>query len=177
MKTLRLVCILSVSVIPASSLAASDAAREFERVTLERERALAAAAEPINRRYQASLEALLKRATATNDLETAVRIKQVLEKLSSKTPATLSPASVSVVGSWKFKNNADGHTGSVEVNADGSYSVDGKPIGSWEIRNDKLIITLNEGGHQDSYDLPVRGDKLEGRNRLGHPLILRRGTN
>ena len=177
MKTLSLIGIALVLAVSDVSYGISDTAREFEKVTLERERALAAAAEPINRRYQTSLEALLKRATVTNDLDTAVRIKQVLEKLSAKTPATLSPAIVSVVGPWKFRNNSDGHAGSVEVNADGSYSVDGKIIGKWEIKADKLIVTLNEGGHQDTYELPVRSDNLEGRNRLGHALTLRRGSN
>jgi hypothetical protein len=175
MKTFGLSWLLSG--ITLCAFGATDAAREFERATVERERALAAAAEPINRRYQTTLEALLKRATATNDLDTAVRIKQVLEKLSSKAPEAVSSASVSVVGSWKFRNNSDGHTASVTINADGSYSVDTKPIGRWEIKGEKLIVTLNDGGHQDTYDLPVRGDKLEGRNRLGHSLTLRRGSN
>ena len=45
------------------SFAASEAQREFERLTQEREKALAVAAEPINRRYLAVLEPLLKKAT------------------------------------------------------------------------------------------------------------------
>ena len=50
--------------------------REFKLLQDQRNKAIAAADEPINRRYQAALEQLLRRATQSNDLETALKIKQ-----------------------------------------------------------------------------------------------------
>jgi hypothetical protein len=156
------------------SRAATDTARDFDRATLEHDRAVAAALEPIHRRYRAELENLLRRATQSNDLDTAVRIKQQLEKLGPNTPANLPAGKAEAIGVWGFKNNADGHTGSVEIHADNTYSSNGKRIGRWAIEGNQIVITLDEGGHQDRYDLPVRGGKLEGKNRLGHSLTLRR---
>ena len=50
--------------------------REFKQLREQRDKALAAVADPINRRYQASLEQLLRKATQGSDLETALKIKQ-----------------------------------------------------------------------------------------------------
>ena len=50
--------------------------REFMQLREQRDKALAVAADPINRRYRISLEQLLRKATQGNDLETALKIKQ-----------------------------------------------------------------------------------------------------
>jgi hypothetical protein len=167
---LAVLCLVAVDV----AFAVTDGAREFDQLTLERDRALAAASEPINRRYQAALEQLLRRATQANDLDTAVRIKAALARLSTTAPPGSGDSKAEVIGTWKFTNNADGHTGIVEINADNTYSSGGKQIGRWDIEGKQIVITLDQGGHQDRYDLPVRGGKLEGKNKLGHPLTLRR---
>lgn len=54
--------------------------RELKRLMEQRERDNAAAIEPITRRYQASLDMLLKRATQNNDLDTAVKIREEMGK-------------------------------------------------------------------------------------------------
>ena len=68
--------------------------RELKQLRDQRDKAVAAAAEPINRRYQASLEQLLRRATQGNDLETALKIKQEMGNPAATTPAiATAPAS------------------------------------------------------------------------------------
>lgn len=70
------ISIIAVSALGLTSLfAASPLERELAQLREQRDKAIAAATEPINRRYQASLEQLLRRATQANDLDTANKIK------------------------------------------------------------------------------------------------------
>jgi len=164
-----IVCLAAAISLALSSLsAASDTAREFDQLTLDRDKALAATAEPINRLYQTALEALQKRATLANDLDTALRIKQALEKLSAK---------AAIVGAWNFVNHNDGVKYVADFKADNSFLWDGRQVGMWTINGDKLIITHdNRRGHQDYYDLPVRDGKLDGRNTAGDRVTITRKT-
>ena len=61
--------------------------RELVQLQAQHTKALAAAAEPVNRRQIALLESLQRKATQANDLETAVKIKQELAKLAAAAPA------------------------------------------------------------------------------------------
>jgi|GEM_PF-2303448 len=74
-------------VLPARALPADppfDA--ELKRLREDRDKSLAAAAEPINRRYQQALEALLRRATQAADLTSAIKIRDELQKLGVANP-------------------------------------------------------------------------------------------
>ena len=68
----------------------------LKRLTEEHDQAVAAAVEPINRRYQAALEQLLERAIRNKDLEAAVKIKT---KLAALTPPSSAP--------WRKPANAE----------------------------------------------------------------------
>ena len=81
--------ILIVLLFSTGTLCAQTAAaRELMQAQEQRDKALAAAAEPINRRYQASLEALVRRATQAGDLTTSIKIREELEKLGAPGAAT-----------------------------------------------------------------------------------------
>jgi hypothetical protein len=153
--------------------AATDSAQEFEQLTLERERAIATATD----RYKAALENLLRRATAANDSETVTRIQQALGKPTPKTVESLPDTKPEFLGTWKFYNHADRHRALVELNGDKTYSVKGQRIGSWEVVEKQLIISYDHmDGNQDRYNLPVRDNKLGGRNTIGHTLTLTRAN-
>ena len=62
--------------------------RELKQLQEQRDKAIASAAEPINRRYQTSLEQLLRHTTQANDLETAVKIKAELQNLQATVSAS-----------------------------------------------------------------------------------------
>jgi len=79
-----------VAMIPASAQSKLD--RELTQLMEQKEKALAAAIEPVNRQYQKSLETMLRRAMQTGDLETAVKIKGELEKLGASQQAAEEPA-------------------------------------------------------------------------------------
>jgi hypothetical protein len=178
MNILRLfLTIVAVSFALPSLRAATDAARELDQLNTERDKALTAAAEPINRRYQTALEALLRRATLANDLETAIRIKQALEKVSAKPPAAPTGTKAELVGAWNFANHNDGVTGVCEFKSDNSFFFADRKRGEWEIKSKQVIITWDGGGVQDRYNLPVHDSKLEGTNNSGHKLTLTRKTD
>ena len=161
---LRLVAAISLA-LPSLSLA-GDAAGEFAQLTLDRDKAIAAAAEPVNRLYQTALEALQQRATQANDLDTAVRIKQALDKLSAR---------AAILGAWDFVNHADEVKYVAEFKTDHTFCWDGKQVGVWDTDGRKItIIHFNRGGHSDYYNLPVRDGKLDGRNTTGDKITITR---
>lgn len=72
----------------SSAFAETVAARELQQVQEQRQKAVVAAVDPITRRYQTSLEQLLRRATLANDLDTALKIKTELETLGAASPTS-----------------------------------------------------------------------------------------
>ena len=167
-----LLLVICSSVAPAFARGAeSEVSRQLDEVLLDRDRAIAAAVTPVNQRYLRELERLVKTAVEAKDAETAARIKSAIAQL--KQPPILR-GKEAVVGLWSFKNETDGHTASIEIHADHTYTADGKRIGSWRIERNQIVISLDEGGHEDRYRLPMTGGKLKGTNRLGHTLSLTR---
>ena len=158
----------AISLTPRPLKAASDTEREFDQLTADRDKALATAAEPINRLYQTALEALQRRATLANDLDTAVHIKQTLDRLAAK---------AEIVGTWNFVNHTDEVKAVVEFKTDNTFVWNGRQVGMWSINEKQLIIThYNRGGHQDNYNLPVRDGKLDGTNTPGQKMTITRKT-
>lgn len=88
MKYIFTAMLITVSSLPALR-AESPYDREFTQLRDQRARAVAAAVEPINRKYQAALDQLLRRATQGNDLETALKIKK---EMGTQTASIASPA-------------------------------------------------------------------------------------
>jgi hypothetical protein len=147
-------------------LPASAAAREFDQLTLNHDKALVTAAAPIDRVYQTALEALMGRATQANDLQTAARIKQALDQL-AVTPE--------ILGTWDFVNHRDGFKYVAEFKADHTFLWDGKQVGVWYTNGKIITIThYNRGGHSDYFELPVRDGKLHGSNTRGDKVTITR---
>ena len=67
--------------LPAIATAETQFDREIAQLRAERDKAMAAASEPINRRYQAALEQTLRRAMQASDVDAAVKIKAALSEL------------------------------------------------------------------------------------------------
>ena len=71
--------VLLLACIASTLLAESPFERELKQLREQRDKTVAAAVEPINRKYQVSLDQLLRRATQGNDLQAAMKIKQEME--------------------------------------------------------------------------------------------------
>ncbi|OYV06650.1 MAG: hypothetical protein CFE26_05125, partial [Verrucomicrobiales bacterium VVV1] len=89
--------IIFVSAISQTMFAQSQLDREFTQLQEQKEKALAAAVEPVNRRYQAALEALLRRATQAGDLPTANKVDTELKSLTLTLPSPKGQATVKSV--------------------------------------------------------------------------------
>jgi hypothetical protein len=91
MKTITLLA--SVTLLATSLFAAeSEFKAEFSRLQEAQQRAIQTAVAPLNRKYAETLQALMRRAAAASDFETAATIKAELEKLGISGGVSLSPA-------------------------------------------------------------------------------------
>jgi hypothetical protein len=95
MKPHLLVSVLFAFAVMVPSLAAeSPNERDFKLARAERERALAVAAEPINRRYRDSLDKLFRKATQAAELDLAKAIQAELQAVGGTAAATAAGGAV-----------------------------------------------------------------------------------
>ncbi len=79
---MRFHLILFLILAAASVVSAqTTTARDFTQLKEQQAKAVAAALEPVNRRYQVALEAILRRATQANDLATANSVNDELKSI------------------------------------------------------------------------------------------------
>ena len=78
---LHILALMLIACAASGARAQAPYERELKQLTEQRDRALAAATEPINRRYQVALEELLQRASRNKDLETSLKITESLKQL------------------------------------------------------------------------------------------------
>ena len=90
--------------LPFVAIAAPENERELQRIVQDRNTAIAAAVEPVNRRFQGALEQLLRRVTQSGDLDTALKIREALQSLDPKAPVAAAvpapPASRLINSTW-----------------------------------------------------------------------------
>ena len=87
------ISIILVTVSASTVCAETPLEREFKQLREQRDKMVATAIEPINRKYQVSLDQLLRRATQANDLDTALKIKQEMgaSAVTAAAPLTAKP--------------------------------------------------------------------------------------
>lgn len=136
--------------------------RELKELTEERDRALASASEPINRRYKASLEQLLRKATQNNDLQAALKIDEALRTLGRTIPAG---AIADPTGKWKWTSGRI-----ITIQSDGKFTVDKGGGGTWRWKNPKkgeFTLTWDKGDYVDTLVISADGAGISGSNNKG----------
>lgn len=133
----KIICLtLTLALLVPAAFADSGYQRELAELSAQRDKAIAEASEPINRRYQAALEQLLRRATQANDLDAAVKIKDALVS---------SPLGSRLQGSWINK----GIKSRIQFTPDGVFKEswnDEVQEGQWEALSDTDVkVTLKKG--------------------------------
>jgi hypothetical protein len=158
-----------------SSAWAADAALERERQQLrsQRDQAVKAAVEPIDRRYQASLEQLLRKAMQNNDLDTAVKIKQDLAALKAGGPEN--ELEKQLFGKWRIRNPRNGWTDEWTINPDGTIHT-GRETHRWVVEGDQFKVKF-QAGQTAEFKLPVRNSKLSGKDNKGEELSVERQSH
>lgn len=135
MKYLLLWAIIAAT---TSLYAESPFERELADLKAQRDKALAAAIDPINRRYQASLEPLLRRATQANDLTAALKIKaEQGESIPAPAPSDKFDASIQKVlktlpGPWDWQGT--------KVKEWGTFSADARSFKMGPVKYEVKVI-------------------------------------
>jgi hypothetical protein len=179
MKILPFFLTLGCVVLSTSSLLAeNDIAREMHQLQDDYVRAVAAATEPLTRRYQASLEQLLKRANLAKDTEAAAKIQEQLTALQT---ATASPNAkphhtreslhqLLLTSEWTWSAKPDDRTNTTHVTFTANQLVmSGKPfcsykvIDSFTVELDKRILKF-----ADDYKSFEVSAWTDGTPRFGH---------
>lgn len=158
--------ILALTLLCGSSVMAAekDTATERYLKALEgqREQEAAAALEPINRRYQQSLEQLLRRALQDKDMKAAAAIQAAIDMLPQE-------VAKQIPGEWRMVAST-GWTGDMTLRANGTGShANGSKI-QWRVEHG--ILYLGPGPKADRLYLPIVDGKLTGMNSLGNGLTL-----
>jgi hypothetical protein len=152
MKTMHYLFALGCVVLAASPLLAeTDIGREMNQLQDQHTKAVAAAIEPLKRRYQTSLEQLLKRATQANDLDTALRIREQLTVLGAAavsptakpryTRETLPQLLTTSEWSWSAKAGPPDRSNNTRVTfSRDQFLMAGKPIGSYKVIDSSTVL-------------------------------------
>lgn len=144
--------------------------RDLAALREQRDQAKAAAIEPIERRYQAALEQLLKRATQGGDLDSALKIKDELEKFPSSSDPRNTP--LELMGAWELVDPLNGARLAREFKPNGKMISEAPPGGKWTINGNKLVLTYNDAQLVDTFELPIRNHQMSGMSKAKHPLTM-----
>lgn len=151
------------SLLPGLALFAEPSASEaaFNALRLQRDKAIAEAVAPINRRYRADLEGLQKRATQTGDLDGALKIRNELTALDASAKAsaiavakasdtsgsknTLKSSLMAKKWKWGTGSSADklSFHGKMEFLDDGKLRKWGEIesfLGGWEFTDGRILV-------------------------------------
>jgi hypothetical protein len=173
-----LVTVGCLALFASQALAQNDLVREMNRLQDEYVKAVAAATEPLSRRYQASLEQLLKRAMLAKDTETAAKIQEQLTALQT---ATASPSAkprytreslhqMLQTSEWTWSTKLDDRSNSTHVTfTKDQFVMSGKPfcgyriIDGFTLELDKRILKF-----ADDYKNFEVSTWTDGSPRYGH---------
>lgn len=121
--------------------------REFNQLNDERDKAIAAATDPIERKYLTSLEQLLRRATQANDLQTALKAREAM----ALSPITDAPSIKGTKWTWITVLN----TSKIVFNPDGKFLNEQWPNfnGRWAQNGNKVQLRYEIQGKNTIIDL------------------------
>ncbi|HYF34207.1 MAG TPA: hypothetical protein VD994_02865 [Prosthecobacter sp.] len=135
--------------------------KELDQLVEYRDKALAAAAAPINERFQSSAQQLLRRATQAGDLEGATKIKEAIEANARSSREGIKDIKKELVGTtWKC---APGKPVRGGLGPTFTFTEAGVQPGGFKYevdRSNTVTITFNQGGTQ-VMTLTKGGSRLE----------------
>lgn len=158
---LRLFLVLLFSASPI--LAGTSVEEELKQLQQQREKAVAAAMEPIERKYQEALEQMLRRALQSQDMESATKVQGLLASLPKV-------AARQLAGTWTMVAST-GFKAEITFKEDGSASYSGVGKIPWRI-SDGVLLLGSKKMEEDRFLLPVKDGVLRGNNIHGNTLTL-----
>jgi|APTNR8051073442_1049403.scaffolds.fasta_scaffold19396_3 hypothetical protein len=151
-------------VLPFTAALAGTVEEELKQLHQQRQNAVAAAVEPIDRKYEEALEQMLKRALQSRDVEGAVKVQALLSSQPKEVAKQLA-------GTWTMVAST-GYTAEITFRDDGTANYSG--IGSkmpWRI-DDGVLLLGSKKMEEDRFLLPVKDGVLKGNNIHGNTLTL-----
>lgn len=168
------ICFIAFAALGVRSLmAVSPLERELAQMREERDKAVAAATDPINRRYQSSLEQLLRRATQTNDLDTANKIKAEMTGGAAEPQAATQfaggPRAIekALPGQWNWEGSSHKTWGTFVQN--GEFRMDGITHG-WKVSSNGTVTVTRPDKTKATFQLSSDLKTFTGTNFDGQPL-------
>lgn len=146
-----------------ASLGATSVEEELKQLQQQREKAVAAAVDPVDRKYQEALEQMLRRALQAKDVEGAVKIQNLLSSLPGVVAKQLA-------GTW-ILTASTGYRAELTFREDGSVSYSGADKIPWRV-SDGVLLVGSRKGEEDRFLLPVKEGSLKGNNIHGNALTL-----
>ncbi len=137
--------------------------QELTLLKQQREKAVATAIEPIERRYQESLEQMLRRALQAKDLEGSVKVQEAISTLPKE-------AAKQLVGPWTLRAST-GYTAEVTFRGDGTGAHSSAEKFQWRIVGAMLFVGLDDS-KADKFYLPIKNGQMKGINVWGNELTI-----
>ena len=138
---------------------------DLRQLQQQRDKAIVAAIEGVNRRYEPSFDALMRKATTANDLDTAIQVKQVRTTISA-IPSTMVDTDL-IIGKWSFR--AGKWTDERELKAGGWVESKMDGMGKWAVIGADLRLDF-PNGNWVKFPLPSRFDTLVGKTQVGEKM-------
>lgn len=153
--------VLIAFLVAATASGQSPFERDLKKLTEDRDKALAAASDPIQFKYKTLLEQLMQRATRNEDLNAAVKIKEAIAKIPASAligkphPTTAEELKDFLHGTtWNVSNNSPSEAVvyTLTFNKNGTFKHSDGRTGRFEVSGPKTFkmwgydpATLNEG--------------------------------
>ena len=156
MKHTAIIIALAATTIPllADDLHFLD---DLKRLQTQRDKDVAAALDPIDRRYQAALEQLRRKAAQANELETANKIQKAAEAVRKPFPQAVA---AEFAGVWTIRTSG-GWTHDIELKTDGTFR-GGDIYGTWDTTDKEFRLIYLHAKQTDVFKLPVKNNVLTG---------------
>ena len=111
MRTLHNTILILLIALGSPAKAQTSFAAEFSKLKEQRQKELDAAAEPVNRHYVEAFQQLLRRASTGGDLDTALKVREDLERLGVTTSTGAAPLAGTVAAATQsFEHRMIGST-------------------------------------------------------------------
>ena len=162
-------------------MAQSQFTNELDRLTTQRDKALAEATAPIQKKFEELSGQLLKRATKAGDLDAAIKIKTAMQAASGQREIIpeLQTFEKQLAGKWDCKSSS-GWWGAFTFKEDGTFIVSQNGVdidnGKWRKTGNTLKV-IKQNGTTDIYELPIQGGKLVGKSHTNNTLNLSKEQN
>jgi hypothetical protein len=154
-------CLLMLSL--ETVRAGTPVEQELKLLQQQREKAVASVIDPIERRYQESLEQMLRRALQAKDLEGSVKIQEAISLLPKE-------AAKQLAGTWTLLAST-GYTATLTFRADGTGNHASGEKFTWRISGAMVFIGIDDS-KADKFYLPIRNGQMKGINVWGNELTI-----